>query len=225
MNRLLTLIALLVLLASPVPAGAQTWPQRAQDILNTLNEWYPGRVQDDTGPRLAFNRMFAEQVCFELGTNYGMKTSAGGTLASDVLARHEPFIGWDWEVSHNGSVVQFPPAIDLTGQTFIPVTCTDHLSTGTTPPHGDPPPDTESTPTLGQVLARLDLIAAMVDADARAGETRYLDLSKQHKALADQATAHDTKQGAVVGFLTDGKTITGEVIAVATYLIDHYLIK
>ena len=101
------------------PLWAQTWPPRVQEIVDALAGLHPTWVSDDTGPRLALNTMIAQQTCFELGPQWGMKRAdPGRPISSDILAyTGPPFVGYDWETAHNGTVGRFPPPIDLSGQT------------------------------------------------------------------------------------------------------------
>ena len=186
-----------------VPAQAQPgahWPDRVQVILATLAGQHPAWVADDTGPRLALNRLLAEQVCFELGPTWGMKTAgAGRPISSDVLAQQQggTLLGWDWETQHNGTVDAFPAAMDLTGQVFVGVPCTDHFGgvVPIQPPPVNPPviPSVDLTP----ALLRLDAIIARADSLAAQAERVYLDEIARINALSAQLRAHDDKPGAM----------------------------
>ena len=96
---------------------------------------------------------FAEQVAFELpGQGWGMKRSAG-PISKDTIARIVDGRLFVWDLlSGTGTgtptLVPMPEGVDVTGQTFVPVTPTDHL--GPTP---EPPPVvTPPSPDLAAVL-------------------------------------------------------------------------
>src|SRR6185503_19526012 len=107
------------------------WNPRIQEILNTLAAQHPEMVADDTGPRMRLNTMFVEQVAFEFGSTYGMKSAGTGRpLSSETLAHQDPqgrLICWSWENKHNGEVEQFPESEDITGQIFSAVTPVNHI--------------------------------------------------------------------------------------------------
>jgi hypothetical protein len=174
-------LVVLVLVAAPVSAQTH-YPGRVQEILNTFAAMHPSWVANDVGdpsPRFQLNQLLAEQVCFELGASWGMKRAGEGRpVSSDVLARWEQsgaLTGWDWEVNHNGSVEQFPPSMDLTGQTFVPVTCQNHFESPAPKPSPTPTPVTE----LSKVLEKLDQIIEWQQGDSRG------DLDDHHALLVE----------------------------------------
>lgn len=130
------------------------WPPRVQAILDELARQHPTWVADDRGapedtPRYRLNKMVVETVVCDLGPQYGLKRAESGRpISSEVVAFNNGavFLGWEWENAHNGRWEQFPGAIDLAGQSFVPVACVNHLAASTPPPPPTgpaPPPPTE----------------------------------------------------------------------------------
>jgi hypothetical protein len=228
MTRLL-IVVVFVLSASSASAQ-QHWSGRVQEILDAFATMHPTWIADDTGPRLAFNQLFVSQVCFELGPSYGMKRAdPNRPLSSDTLARSDAsgFVGWDWEVNHNGTVERFPPSTDLSGQQFVPVACQNHFDSPPPVPLNPPTP----TPTLIDYAHIDQIVRAAVHTEVGAPrepgkeDTLYAQNERIFQDETNQHKAQDDKQNAFIGFMTDGKTITGEIIGVATLLIDHYVFK
>lgn len=107
---------------------------------------------------------FAEQVAFEIpDQGYGMKRAdQGRPISKDTLARWAPpgaLLIWDLLAgtgTGKPSLVQNPSSQDVTGQTFVAVTPTNHLRAVPAPK----PPDTPGTPQppavdLSDILKRL----------------------------------------------------------------------
>ena len=125
------------------------WPPRVQEILNTLATQHPTWVADDSGPaptpRFRLNEMFAQQVRFEFGPDYGLKRAdPGRPISSENLAYQSDRLGgrllaWAWEDKHDGTVAQFPEGEDITGQVFVSVEPVDHLGSGQPQPSPEPP--------------------------------------------------------------------------------------
>lgn len=151
------------------------WPLRVQDILNELARRHPTWVADDTGPRFNLNRMFAEQVVYELGPKYGLKRAdPGRPISSENLAIEDGvrLYAWSWENQHNGEVEQFPEWEDITGQTFVPVDPVNHLGIDRPPP----PPVLD----LSGIVAKLSVI-----------ETRLNTISARFEELATRLATMD----------------------------------
>lgn len=124
-----TAALILTLFASPV--FAQSWPARVQEIVDALAAGVPHSAPDEV--RREVTKRIAEQVRHELGPNWGWKRAdPGRPLSTDVFATQFPFVGYDWSVP--SGVAQFPTAIDLTGQVFVPVEPVNHLGLATRPP-------------------------------------------------------------------------------------------
>jgi len=167
------------------------WEPRVQEILNTFAAQHPDWVADDTGPRMRLNTLFVEQVVFEFGSTYGMKSAGSGRpLSTETLARQDPggrLIGWAWENKHNGEVDQFPESEDITGQIFSAVTPVNHLGAPKQPggivPGNSPISD-------GSVEKKLDLILANQSAIAERLAKIESQLARQEGLLA-QPTNQD----------------------------------
>jgi hypothetical protein len=209
--------AILIIAAVAAPAAAQSWPPRVQEIVDTLAAQHPEMVADDSGPRLALNRMIVEQVCYEFGPTWGMKRADGGRpISSDIVANiGVSFVGFDWETAHNGTVARFPPPIDLTGQVFIPVTCVDHL--GASPlPEPTPPDDPDGTNdgsidvivsllgTLEQRIAAIEHGQAQVAATV--GEVKVIASQTQMSLEEHRAAVVREDISKARAFLKDWKT-------------------
>jgi len=164
------------------------WDPRIQEILNTFAAQHPEMVADDTGPRMRLNTMFVEQVVFEFGSTYGMKSAGTGRpLSTETLARQDPggrLLGWAWENKHNGEVDQFPESEDITGQIFSAVAPVNHLGVNK-PPENRAPGGTTSAD--GSVEKKLDLVLANQEAIAARLTKIESQLSRQEAVLAKPA--------------------------------------
>lgn len=168
---------LLVLLCA-VPAGAQTFPARAQDIVNTLYERNKNLADGTDDERRALTRQIIEQlVCEFPNDGYGGKSAdPGRPFSKDAIAQtiSGRFIAWDWQ---NGASrrPQVPIGFtDITGQNPIPVGCINHLNGGPV-----------STP-VNVDNSSLDDAIAVLTAEQRAFRA---SLNEQIAKLAAEVTA------------------------------------
>jgi hypothetical protein len=169
------------------------FPPRATEILQALHAKHRDLAEGNDDTRRALMRIIAQQLAFELGSHYGVKSAGvGRPQGPSTIAYESPdgFGGWrviDGDGSATGVVngpIPHPPFQSFSGQVFIPVPPTDHLGvravpdlppiTVSMPPERPPaPPSASIDPSaiLG-ALARLDatltaLEAHVADLDAR----------------------------------------------------------
>jgi hypothetical protein len=120
------------------------YPDRVQEIINTLADMHPELVHGDDEARRSLTMLFAQQCCFELGSEWGTKkSSTSSPLSADVVAFTDGFIfvGWDTQIA-GGIIAQFPDSINLTGQVFVAVDPVNHLEfPNTMPPENKCPND------------------------------------------------------------------------------------
>jgi len=158
------------------------WHDRIQVILNTLAAKFPSWVADDSGspsPRYKLNEMFAQQVCFEFGPNYGLKRADNGRpISSENLAMKDgdKLFAWAWENKHDGTVDNMPDAEDITGQVFVKVDPINHLNVPSENPNPEEPGEGEPT----EVPASLDIGAILVALDASTSASSILAAQVKH---------------------------------------------
>jgi hypothetical protein len=129
-------------------------PKRAQEIIDTLYGLHRADFERDDDSRRAMMRLVAEQLAFELGPAYGVKSVAGHPQGQSTIAyTGEPnFGGWrilDGDGSITGithAPIPNPPWQEFPDQVFIAVTPTDHLGIGSVPPAPVPTPAPIPTP-------------------------------------------------------------------------------
>jgi hypothetical protein len=122
------------------------FPARAQAIVQALWAAHQDLANGTADQQRALTRMIAEQLAFELDPLWGCK-KAGPTnpQGSSTLAYNDPAQLYIWRWSDgDGSVTRNPgsplprallmPLDQSVGQIFIPVTPTDHLGLGPSPP-------------------------------------------------------------------------------------------
>lgn len=104
---------------------------------------------------------FAEQCAFSLpGQGYGMKrASPSRPISKDTLSQKTDvhFVAWDMlhgTGTGHPTVAPDPSSMDITGQTFVPVTPADHLGGAAPPvePPTTPPTPPSSAPTYSQFV-------------------------------------------------------------------------
>lgn len=159
----------LALLVS-APCAAQTFPVRAQAIVDALYEREQALAHSpNEDDRRALTRRMAEQVRHELGETWGTKASSPMNPPSkDALAQKQPdgkLFAWDWQ---NGAtrLPQRPPLFyDITGQHFIAVNPVNHLAAVPRPvPTPEPsPPAPDLTVMLQQIRDLLGSVARQVE--------------------------------------------------------------
>lgn len=154
------------------------WPDRVQAIVEALAAAHRDLQFGDDVARRRLTMLFAEQCCFELGSNWGTKRAdPGRPLSADVICTRDPFVGWDTQIA-GGVIAQFPESIDLAGQVFVPVEPANHLGAGE--PASPPPASADLAARLEaieQILARMDgalatqaqLLAALLTKPGSAG--------------------------------------------------------
>jgi hypothetical protein len=116
-----------------------------QDIINTLADMHQDLVHGDDDARRKLTMLFAEQCCFELGSEWGTKKSSQlSPLSADVVAFTDGFIfiGWDTQLA-SGIIAQFPDSIDLAGQVFVSVNPVDNIGDN---PNPNPIPPVDGCP-------------------------------------------------------------------------------
>ncbi len=137
-------------------------PSRIPEIAQTLLAANPGLTATEEQARLLM-RLIGEQVVFELGADFGLKSAAVGRPQgpSQIAWRGgSVLIGWrilDGVADPSGkpaAVLVHPPTQEWPGQVFIPLTGIDHLKTADKPK--EPPAPTP--PDLSRIYDRLDQI-------------------------------------------------------------------
>ena len=185
------ILSLLLLLSTVGNAWAQTFPARAQTIVESLHVQHLDLAHGDDDERRALTRLIIEQIVFELGSSWGGK-SADPTrpFSKDSIAHIGSggvLWGCDWQ---NGATRQpFRPVVcqDITGQNFIPVAGRNHLGAEPQPPTGEPVPlPPLPAVDLSPVLNRLDVLLAAQGEQRAQAERIFRDLSNQNKALLDR---------------------------------------
>jgi hypothetical protein len=167
------------------------FPPRATEVLQALHAKHRDLANGDDDTRRALMRIIAQQLAFELGSHYGVKSAGvGRPQGPSTIAYESPdgFGGWrviDGDGSATGVVngpIPHPPFQSFAGQVFIPVPPTDHL--GVRPPIPDLPPITVPTPperppaVPSEAVDPSAILAALarVDASLTALEARLADL-------------------------------------------------
>lgn len=138
-----------LLAASPLPFSAQ--PSEAKDGM--FRDWCID---------------LAEQVAFSYpGHGFGVKRAdPNRPISKDTIAQQVGSVLWAWDLftgvgTATTAVVPNPDAMDISGQTFVPVEAVDHLGGSPPPIPPDPPAptcryqETDLTPILER-LAELE---------------------------------------------------------------------
>jgi hypothetical protein len=129
-------------------------PRRAQEIIDTLYGLHRPLFEQDDDTRRAAMRLVAEQLAFELGPAYGVKSVAGHPQGQSTIAYTggPQFGGWrilDGDGSVTGiknAPIPEPPWQEFKDQMFIAVDRVDHLGIGPTPTPVPEPPAPEPVP-------------------------------------------------------------------------------
>lgn len=110
------------------------WTQTHQALLDDYAALF-GLPALDSETARAWTRALAEQFKFAFPKEgWGHKQADPGRPPStDCIATQSPFTGYDVIISQGSSaqaLAHMPEPINLTGQVFIPVEATDHMSAG-----------------------------------------------------------------------------------------------
>jgi hypothetical protein len=114
-----------------------TYPARVQEILNSLYAQNTTLAKGTDDDRRAFTMLVAQQVCYELGPQWGTKkASETRPLSKDTLAFNGPdqLHGWDLINGTTREPNTFPEEInpnEMREQVFVPVPPVNHLKSGT----------------------------------------------------------------------------------------------
>lgn len=115
-------------------------PTRVYEIIVEMYNRHQNLARGTDAERRSLTMMMAEQVCYELGRDWGTKRAdKGRPLGKDSISyfKDNVLMNYDWQ---NGSTraPHSPPGNmeRLDGQVFVPVNAVDHLGTAT----GDNPP-------------------------------------------------------------------------------------
>ena len=139
------------------------FPARGVQIAQALYAANPGLTTGTAEQQQLFVQLVAEQMAFEISTDYGVKRAALNRPQgpSQIAYDRGPFGGWriidnDGSVTGvKGGIIPQPVWQDFGGQVFMPVKPTDHLKVSEpTPPI--PPPPTPAPVDLAPILARVD---------------------------------------------------------------------
>lgn len=128
------------------------YPARVQVIANALFDLNTALVQGNDDERRAYAQKLAEQVCFELGPQWGMKRAdKNRPLSKDTLAFNglDQLHGWDMVNGTSRTINQFPeevPPHEMVEQVFVPVSPVNHLGAPQSPQAPEPQPQPEPAP-------------------------------------------------------------------------------
>lgn len=127
------------------------WTEKEQLLLERFDAAFPA-PHDDNNCRI-WTKQLAEQFAYTFpAAGWGTKSGGNGRPPStDVICTRAPFVGYDVLVSQGTpeqSLAKYPEPLDLSGQTFIPVSPVNHLGAAPVPvppPVGYPYPDEATT--------------------------------------------------------------------------------
>lgn len=173
-----------------------TWPTRVQEIVNAM---YAKNLDlahsKDENDRRLLTLKIAQQVCFELGPEYGTKRGDGPQSKdsiSKLFGGGPSFLNWDWQNGDTRKPNIFPESLLIEDQHFIAVGPVDHLGVGDGGGTGDgddpgdgeqPPPPVDLTPILVAIeKAKVDILLKMQQG-MDANERQYQDLVARFKLL------------------------------------------
>lgn len=168
-----------------------TWPNRVQEIVQTLYSQHIDLANGDDDQRRQLTLWIAEQVRFELGAQWGTKRADGGRpLSKDSISLQavSGFYNFDWQ---NGSTRQpnnFPEGVLIGDQVFVPVAAINHLNVGTTlpePPVVVPPTLPLTTVDMSAVLQAIGALGKQVDSLAVKVEGLALKLNSAAQDITD----------------------------------------
>ena len=168
------------------------FPARGVQIAQALYAANPGLTTGTAEQQQLFVQLVAEQMAFELSTDYGLKRAAFNRPQGPSQIAYDssgPFGGWriidnDGSVTGvKGGILPSPVWQDFSGQVFMPVKPTDHLKVSEpTPPIPPTPtpapvdlaPLLDRLATLEQTVTALAAQMPVVAAEAHAGAHRPL---------------------------------------------------
>jgi len=139
------------------------FPARGVQIATALLAQQPNALPGDDDSSRVFIKRVAEQMAYELGPAFGLKSAGPGRPQgpSQIAYTGDAQFG-GWRVIDGGTrILENPPWQAFPGQLFLPVDPVDHLRVRDQqpPPRSDPPP----TPVdLSPILARLDTLEKLV---------------------------------------------------------------
>jgi hypothetical protein len=148
------------------------FPARGVAIAQALYAQNPGLTTGSAEQQQLFVQLVAEQMAFEISTDYGLKRAAINRPQgpSQIAYDRGPFGGWriidnDGSVTGVlGGIIPQPVWQPFEGQVFISVKPTDHLKvSGPTPDPPLPPPPAPPVD-LSPILARIAQLEATVNA-------------------------------------------------------------
>jgi hypothetical protein len=168
------------------------WPARGHAIALGIYQTHRALFEGDDDTRRAAMRLIAEQVCYELGPDWGLKSAGPGRPQgpSQIAYRGGPILIGFRILDGDGSVtgvpnspIPHPPMQSFEGQTFIDVEPIDHLGTSVEIPpiRPMPPPNPAPYPTADPLVKDVAALMARIDAL----EQRVADLT--------MTTAHTLK--------------------------------
>lgn len=137
--------------------------QRQVDIINTLYQRNLVLANGDDDQRRALTLKIAQQICFEFGSLWGVKSVApGAPMSKDSISYYAgtgSFDNWDWQngATRAPQVSAGQSGEPITGQNFITVQPNNWLAADV-PPVEQPPADI--TEALKQLNAKLDQVIA-----------------------------------------------------------------
>jgi hypothetical protein len=141
------------------------FPKRGVAIAQALLAQQPNALPGDDDHSRVFIKRVAEQMAYELGPAYGVKSAGPGRPQgpSQIAYTGDAQFG-GWRLIDGGTrILDNPPWQAFPGQLFLPVDPVDHLHMRDQqpPPRSDPPP---SPVDLSPILARLATLEQTVNA-------------------------------------------------------------
>lgn len=176
------------------------------------------RGSDDD--RRALTRLMAEQLATQ-DPKWGTKSADPGRPPSKDAVAYNGASLWGWDTINGTSrevqVAAGQEGEDITGQTFIAVTPTDHLGTGQLPIPPIPPiPPTQPPVDLGPLNQAMLAIAQAVQISDDNNERRYLDLVAHFKALGSSSTPVPVPPAQ-----TPGPDVLADILAIVAALLKN----
>lgn len=157
-------------------------PAQSETIARFVQKWGKPDMSNEASRR-EWTRKLAETFRARFGPEWGHKsTTPSSPPSKDAIARKDgaSLTAYDTQLS-DGTIMLNPDPIDITGQTFLPVTSYDWTGGGPVEPEPEPQPEPEPAPDA--ILTRLDAILAELKAQRAAVESAVEEIKKGSDAL------------------------------------------